>query len=89
MNHLRALVNFEAALTKAKGKRNKADALRVIEDWARAELRDRRRKVDDEAVQKVRGMSEDGDSVADIAERVELSQPTVRRILARTGRFVR
>jgi hypothetical protein len=89
MNHVQALIAYESAMERARKAATKDQALDIMDAWARAELRDRRVKVDDGLVQKVFDRQEDGQHVGEIADGLDLSTATVRRILRGTGRYAR
>lgn len=89
MNHVQALLAYESALVKARAARTKDAALTIIDQWARAQLRDRRLKVDDPMIEKVMDLYESGEHVAEIADKTGLSTATVRRIVAGSGRYTR
>lgn len=85
MNNIRALMNYEAALVRAKKERTVSKALAIMSEWAHSEFKDRRRKVTDEMVARIRQMNEEDQSVRTIAGTLELSEPTVRRVLERAA----
>lgn len=89
MNHVQSLIAFESALTKAHGAKTKDQALAIIEQWARAELRDRRISVTDAQISHIREMAEEGESVAVIADKLDVSNATVRRVLRGQARYGR
>jgi DNA invertase Pin-like site-specific DNA recombinase len=87
MNHVQALIAFESAMAKARKTKSIDAALGIIEVWARAELRDRRVKVDDGIIGRVVTMDDKGEAVSAIADELGLSTATVRRILRGSGRY--
>ena len=74
-------LTFEAAMTRAQRSRDKSVCLSILQQWADEELRDKRCKLNDEKRRAIRTSKHSGETVREIADKVELSVPTVRRVL--------
>lgn len=72
---------FQDALRKAKHCKAVEAATAILELWAEKELGDRRRKVTDGLATEIATLREDGESIAQIAERTGLSTVTVRKVI--------